>query len=77
MVLWRRLLLAVAGVLLGLTGAYATTQVLTSFLFDVTATDRATLMAAAGTLIAVALIAGLVPARNASTVDPLTALRTL
>lgn len=77
MVLWRTLLLAVAGVLLGLTGAYATTQVLTSFLFDVTATDRATLLAAAGTLLAVALIAGLVPARHASTVDPLTALRTL
>jgi putative ABC transport system permease protein len=77
MVLWRTLLLAIAGVLLGLTGAYATTQILTSFLFNVTATDRATLMAAAGTLIAVALVAGLVPARKASTVDPLTALRTL
>ena len=77
LVLRRTLLLAVAGALLGLLGAYTTTRVLTSLLFDITPTDRATFIGAAATLIAVALLAGLVPARRASTVDPVTALRAL
>jgi ABC-type lipoprotein release transport system permease subunit len=53
------------------------TKVLTSLLFNVAPTDGATFTAASGTLIAVALLAGLLPARKASAVDPLTALRTL
>ena len=77
MVLRRSLLLALAGVCLGLVGAFATTRILTSLLFNVNPRDSTTFIAASAALIAVALLAGLLPARKASAIDPLTALRTL
>jgi len=52
------------------------TRVLSTFLFNVTPTDPATFVAAASALVLVALIAGLIPARKASSVDPLISLRT-
>jgi ABC-type lipoprotein release transport system permease subunit len=47
-----------------------------SLLFGVRSRDAATLAAAAGGLLAVALLASYIPARRATRVDPLTALRT-
>ena len=63
------------GALLGLAGAYAATRVMSSLLFGVTATDLATFIAVPSLLFLVALIASLVPARRATKVDPLIALR--
>jgi putative ABC transport system permease protein len=75
MVLRRCLTLATLGVALGMAGAAAVTRVLGAFLFDVKPTDPATFVAVATLLMAVALLAGLLPARRASRVDPLVALR--
>jgi ABC-type antimicrobial peptide transport system permease subunit len=51
------------------------TRVLSPVLFGIAPTDPATFGAAALVLVLVALIAGFVPARNASAVDPLISLR--
>jgi predicted permease len=75
MVLKRSLLLVIAGVALGVAGAFATTRVLAKFLFGVEPTDPATFLAVGSLLAAVALLAGLIPARSATKVDPLVALR--
>ncbi|MGA3239819.1 MAG: ABC transporter permease [Bryobacteraceae bacterium] len=75
MVLRRSLLLAAAGVALGVAGALTVTRVLARFLFDVKPTDPATLAMVAAVLVTVALFAGLLPARRATRVDPLVALR--
>jgi putative ABC transport system permease protein len=75
MVAGRTLVLAAVGVAIGAVGALVTTRVLSRFLFEVSATDPATFGATAGLLAAVALVAGLVPARRAARVDPLVALR--
>jgi len=74
-VIRRTLLLAGAGVALGTAGALAVTRVLEAFLFEVKPNDPATYLAVAALLVLVALVAGTVPARRASTVDPLIALR--
>ena len=76
MVLRRVLALVVPGVALGIGGALATTRVLESLLFDVKPNDVATFAGVAVLLMGVAFVAGLVPARRASRVDPLVALRT-
>lgn len=75
MVLRRTLLLAGTGVLIGSFGALGVTRVLRTFLFEITPTDPATFIAVAVFLLAVALVAGLLPARRAYSVDPLVALR--
>lgn len=59
----------------GLAGAYAATRLMSSLLFGVTATDVTTFVLVAITLSVVALIACLIPARRATKVDPLVALR--
>ena len=69
------MLLVVVGLALGLVGAYAPTRVLSTLLFGVTAKDPITFVAVAGLLSVVALIACYIPARRATKVDPLTALR--
>ena len=75
MVLGRGLALALAGVALGLAGAMAVHRVLRSLLFEVSPTDPGTFAGAAFFLVAVALLACYVPARRATHVDPMTALR--
>jgi ABC-type antimicrobial peptide transport system permease subunit len=64
-----------AGVALGLVGAFAFSRILTSVLFQVTATDPSSFLYAAVLLILVAAAACLGPARRATRVDPAIALR--
>jgi ABC-type antimicrobial peptide transport system permease subunit len=66
--------LALAGVLIGLAGAFAMQRVIGNLLYGMTATDPATLAGVAGLLIAIAAIACYLPARRATEVDPLAAL---
>jgi putative ABC transport system permease protein len=75
LVLGEFLRLTVIGVALGLIGAYALTRLMASLLFGVTPTDITTFVLVSVTLSLVALIACLIPARRATRVDPLVALR--
>ena len=67
--------LAAFGIVIGLLGAWGTTRVMSALLFAITPTDALTLGAVAVTLALVALLACYVPARRATRVDPLVALR--
>jgi putative ABC transport system permease protein len=69
------LLLALAGIAAGIAGALALTQVIASLLFEVSATDPIIFTGIPLLLTAVALVACLIPARRASRVDPMVALR--
>ncbi|HJP93185.1 MAG TPA: ABC transporter permease [Pyrinomonadaceae bacterium] len=69
------MLLALVGVVLGVGGALALTRVMSSLLFGITAKDPVTFVVVAALLSAVAFIACFVPARRATKVDPLVALR--
>jgi putative ABC transport system permease protein len=75
MVVGNGLVLAVIGVLFGLGGSYALTRLMTTLLFDVKPTDTATFATVAVGLFLIALIASYIPARRATKVDPLVALR--
>jgi putative ABC transport system permease protein len=67
--------LALAGVALGLAGALALAQVLAKLLFQVKPTDPLTLFGVVLLLVAVAFLACYLPARRASRIDPMVALR--
>ena len=67
--------LVLIGVGVGLAGALALTRLMTTLLFNVTPTDAMTYTTVAVALILVALIACCIPARRATKVDPLVALR--
>ncbi|HJT66124.1 MAG TPA: ABC transporter permease, partial [Pyrinomonadaceae bacterium] len=75
LVLGQFMRLTFAGVALGLAAAYLLTRLMTSLLFGVTATDITTFILVALSLSLVALLACLIPARRATKVDPLVALR--
>jgi predicted permease len=66
---------ALVGVLAGTLGALAVTRVLRGLLFEVSPTDPLSLAATAGVLLAASLMAGWIPARRATRVDPMVALR--
>jgi putative ABC transport system permease protein len=69
------MLLVVLGVTLGLLVSFAVTRFMTGLLFGVTANDPATLAGVSLLLAAIAFIACLIPARRATKVDPMVALR--
>ena len=67
--------LVLIGLAIGLVGAFALMRVISSLLFGVTTKDPFTFAAVAGLLAVVALLACYLPARRASRVDPVVALR--
>jgi predicted permease len=75
LVLKRGMSLTLLGILIGLAGAFTVTRLLASLLFSVSATDPQTYGVVAALLILVALVACYIPARRATRVDPLVALR--
>ena len=76
LVLWRGLALSAIGVVAGLAGAFAVTQMMSAFLYGVGAHDPFTFIAVAAVLLGVATAASAIPALRAARVNPLVALRT-
>jgi putative ABC transport system permease protein len=68
-------LLVLIGIVIGLGGALAVTRVMQTLLFGVSVTDPLTFFSVSLLLAAVALLACYIPARRATKVDPLVALR--
>lgn len=75
LVLWQSARITFAGLGLGLAGALILTRSIQSLLFEVAPSDPAPLGAATAVLAAVALLACMIPAHRAATVDPAIALR--
>jgi predicted permease len=75
MLLGRVLVLVTVGVAVGLGGAAALTRLMKSMLFGVTALDAPTFGAMAAALVAVAIVAGYLPARRVTRIEPMRALR--
>jgi putative ABC transport system permease protein len=75
MVMREAALLTAIGLAVGLAASAGTARLVASFLYGTRANDPWTLFVSAGVLAAVASLAGLVPARRAARVDPMTALR--
>src|SRR6185295_912341 len=75
MVLSQAVVLTLCGLALGLIGAFALTRFLATLLFEVKPTDPTTFVGVSIALAAVAITACLVPARRATKVNPLVALR--
>ena len=75
LVVRRGIVLGVVGVVAGLVASFALTQLISTLLFEVTATDTTTFAIVSVGLFFVTLIACYVPARRATRVDPLKALR--
>jgi ABC-type antimicrobial peptide transport system permease subunit len=75
MVIQQGLGMAMVGAITGLAGAWILRQVIAKLLFGISPADPATFVAAALLLIAFAAAASFVPARRASKVDPVVALR--
>jgi putative ABC transport system permease protein len=76
MILKQSLTLAAAGLVLGIAGAIAGTRLVESLLYELPPRDPRTLAGAALVMLIASALAGYLPARRASKVDPLVALRT-
>jgi macrolide transport system ATP-binding/permease protein len=75
MVLREVLMLAGIGIAASVPGALAASKLVESFLFGMRPNDPWALAAAVATLLVAALVAGYLPARKASSIDPMVALR--
>ena len=75
LVLKKGMLLAVAGLVIGLIASFGLTRLMQSLLFEVSATDPVTFAVVAALLLLVAFLACYLPARRAMKVDPIVALR--
>jgi macrolide transport system ATP-binding/permease protein len=75
MILRQVLVLAAVGLAVGLPMALGTSRLVQSFLFGMKANDPLALTSAVGILMGAVMLAGYVPARKASRIDPVTALR--
>jgi putative ABC transport system permease protein len=75
MILGQGLRTIVVGVAIGITGSLALTRTVESLLFDVTATDPLTFGGVTLLLMGAALLACYIPARRATKLDPMVALR--
>jgi putative ABC transport system permease protein len=75
MVVGQGMRLSLIGVFIGVGGAVAATRIMESLLFNVSSTDPVTFVAVSVLLTVVALFASYVPARRATQVDPMTAIR--
>ncbi len=75
LIVGKGVVLTAIGIALGLLGALGITRVMQALLFGISATDWVTFTAVATLLAVVALIAAAIPARRATKVDPLVALR--
>ncbi|MDR3700504.1 MAG: ADOP family duplicated permease [Candidatus Sulfopaludibacter sp.] len=75
LVIRRGIVLTAAGLALGLAGAFGLTRLMQDLLYGIGATDPATFAAVTAVLAAVTLLAGYLPARRATRVDPVLALR--
>jgi ABC-type antimicrobial peptide transport system permease subunit len=69
------LMLAATGLAIGLAAAFGLTRLVEAQLFGIKATDIATMLLATSGIAAVALLAGYLPARRATSIDPMRALR--
>ena len=75
LVLKQGVMLIAIGLVLGLAGAFAATRFLAALLFGVRATDPSSFLGVSALLLLVGLLASYLPARRATKVDPMVALR--
>ena len=75
LILKHGVVLVLSGVVIGIAGAFALTRFLASLLFGVTPTDTLTFVIVSVIFFLIAMIASFIPARRATKVDPLVALR--
>jgi ABC-type antimicrobial peptide transport system permease subunit len=75
LVVGRGMVLVSIGLVVGLIGAFALTRFMSTLLYGVTPTDPLTFAGVAGVLLGAAAVASYLPARRATRVDPIVALR--
>ena len=75
MVVREGMVLAAVGALIGLVGALALTRFMAGLLFEISPRDPLTFAAVSGIMLGVAFLACFIPARRATRVDPMIALR--